>query len=99
MLDQHCYLSKLLGYDYIIVYKPGKSNTVPDVLSRRDQLPNSYFFLLATPFFDFLKTLLTENQTLPDLQALHTELVQQPTTDPNLTYQQDTILSREALFK
>lgn len=29
---QYYYVSKLLDYDYVILYKPGKSNTVVDAL-------------------------------------------------------------------
>ena len=32
---QQQYLAKLLGYQYIIVYKPGKDNRVADALSRQ----------------------------------------------------------------
>lgn len=71
---QHYYLSKLLGYDYVIVYKPGKSNTVADALSRRDIPTNSQFLLLTTPSFDFLTILLSENNSFPDLQALHSAI-------------------------
>lgn len=34
--DQDYYLTKLLGYDYLISYKPSKSNIVAGTLSRRD---------------------------------------------------------------
>ncbi|GFS36789.1 hypothetical protein Acr_00g0048060 [Actinidia rufa] len=34
--EQHHYLSKLLGFNYTIVYKPGKENSVADALSRRE---------------------------------------------------------------
>lgn len=33
-LEQHVYLSKLLGYDLQIQYKIGKTNIVADALSR-----------------------------------------------------------------
>ncbi|XP_043714700.1 uncharacterized protein LOC122663059 [Telopea speciosissima] len=32
--EQHLFLSKLLGYSYTIIYKPGKENVVADSLSR-----------------------------------------------------------------
>ena len=31
------YVSKLLGYDFFIVYKPGSSNKVVDALSHKDE--------------------------------------------------------------
>lgn len=69
--SQQYYLSKLLSYSYIIVHKPGKPNLVADALSRRDPLPNSQYFLLINPSFDFLTSLVIENKTRADLQALH----------------------------
>lgn len=65
---QHYYLSKLLGYDYIIVYKQGKSNKMADALSRRHSSPTPCLYLLNVPSFDLLNILSTENKTLPDLQ-------------------------------
>lgn len=32
--EQHIYLSKLIGYDYTIQYKYGKSNVIADALSK-----------------------------------------------------------------
>ena len=35
--EQQFYVSKLLGYDYDIIYRPGKLNLTADALSRRDE--------------------------------------------------------------
>lgn len=75
MVDQHYYLLKLLGYDYIISHRSGKSNTVADALSRQDYTDSAMFFIVSTPYFDFLMTLLSENNSSPELQALHQELI------------------------
>lgn len=51
--DQHYYLSKLLGYDYEIKYKPGKDNKVSNALSRLHFSPDSVLLILSVVSFDF----------------------------------------------
>lgn len=36
--EQQYYLTKLMGFDYEIIYKTGKSNRVADALSRKELL-------------------------------------------------------------
>lgn len=37
--EQQKWMSKLVGYDYSIVYKPGKTNSAADALSRVPDSP------------------------------------------------------------
>lgn len=46
-LEQQYYLTKLLGYNYEILYKHGRSNIVADAMSRRPDAENSESCLLA----------------------------------------------------
>jgi len=50
-LEQQFYLSKLLGYHYNIQYKPRKTNTVVDALSRCFEPTVTELNMLSTPQF------------------------------------------------
>jgi hypothetical protein len=61
---KHQWVSKLLGYDFTVEYKPGKQNTVADALSRRDATEPSLMALseITFPIFDHLKAEITTKE-------------------------------------
>ena len=63
-IPQHQWVSKLLGYDFTVEYKPCKQNTVADALSRRDATEPSLMALseITFPIFDHLKAEITTNE-------------------------------------
>jgi len=49
-IPQHQWASKLLGFDFVVEYKPGALNVVADVLSRRDEESGELLALSAPRF-------------------------------------------------
>lgn len=70
MPKQQVYLSKLLGYDYTIQYKVGKSNLVVDALSWVPVTSAGQLLVLSTPNFVFLDDLRKALQVSTEFQQL-----------------------------
>lgn len=58
--EQQTFLCKLLGFQYVIEYKPGKDNVVADSLSRVMEEPiqkEGSIMSLSTPVLDLIEEL------------------------------------------
>ncbi|KAL4282814.1 hypothetical protein GQ457_16G014550 [Hibiscus cannabinus] len=73
--EQQKWLSKLLGYDFDILYRPGKSNAAADALSR---ISSSQFFAYSRQDFCFINELRVANKQHPELLKLHQQLENDP---------------------
>jgi len=87
--EQQVYLSKLLGYDFKIQFKSGKSNVVADALSRVDT--PSQCLTLTMPHFLFLEDLKKSLHTLPEFTTLHHNISTDLTIHPDFTIHQGLI--------
>jgi hypothetical protein len=57
MIPQHQWASKLIGFDFSVEYRPGSSNVVADVLSRRDTDGTTMAAALSAPTFHIFDVL------------------------------------------
>ncbi|GJZ18395.1 ty3-gypsy retrotransposon protein [Tanacetum coccineum] len=74
---QQKYVRKLMGFDFVVEYKPGVANQVADALSRMyedGELFKVEFMAISQPIVGLLINLKSENETLEELQALHQQL-------------------------
>ncbi|RVW68732.1 Transposon Tf2-2 polyprotein [Vitis vinifera] len=75
--EQHKLVAKLLGYDYEIIYRPGKENSAADALSRRSNSPllNPIFISQVSLWDDIRMAAATDLVVVPT--ALRGQLLQE----------------------
>ncbi|KAK3136157.1 hypothetical protein QOZ80_5BG0428960 [Eleusine coracana subsp. coracana] len=73
-VPQHHWVSKILGFNFTVEYKPGKQNIVADALSRRDEeLVGTH--AISAPTFPLLEEVRAAAETDPALIALRDQIV------------------------
>ncbi|KAM0019502.1 putative nucleotidyltransferase, Ribonuclease H [Helianthus debilis subsp. tardiflorus] len=77
--DQQKWLGKLLGYDFEVIYRPGKHNTAADAISR---VHAASLLAMSTQEFTFLPTLRAAITSNADFQKLFQQLSADPTSLP-----------------
>lgn len=87
--EQQKWVSKLVGFEYEIIYRPGKTNAVADALSRRVDSPMLHTLHdamcegISAPQFSIWDDLKEANTRDPYLVALHQKLASQPESMAN----------------
>lgn len=80
--EQQFYLAKLMGFQYDIVYRTGKSNVAADALSRVEELSGDgeqsqdQFFAITAAQHTIMELLQQANQTHAVCQSLHDQFKQ-----------------------
>lgn len=92
--EQQLYLARLLGYDYTIHYRVGRSNAAADALSRRSETHFGQLFLLTVPNFLFLQELKRELLHNTNFLEFRRCIQANPQEYPDYTISHDFILPK-----
>ncbi|KAJ8629802.1 hypothetical protein MRB53_023125 [Persea americana] len=84
-MEQQKWLTKLLGYDYEILYRKGKDNSATDALSRIQQ--HSELMALSTPLFTSMPDILNECSKDDHLTKIAEQLLLDPSSIPHYSMQ------------
>ncbi|KAD6453740.1 hypothetical protein E3N88_08446 [Mikania micrantha] len=94
--DQQNWVAKLLGYNFEIQYKPGKSNKAADALSRRDEM-GACFTLNLGPIWVQGSQLIAESKVDPVLQKLGQDCQLFPDKHPGFVMKNDVLFYHNRL--
>jgi hypothetical protein len=71
-IAQHHWVSKILGFDFSIEYKPGRANIVADALSHREE--DMAICAISAPTFDIMQEIRLACQADPALKTLYEQI-------------------------
>lgn len=89
--EQQEWLPKLLGYDFTIEYKPGRTNLVADALSR------SCYMAVSTPVTDWLSDLIALQQDDERLRDIILQIMQRDPKVSSYQFQRGILLFKNRL--
>lgn len=94
-MEYQCWLTKILGFDFDIHYKPGLENKAADALSRKN--PVSELFAVTVPVAIQMEEVGSEVEKDPELAKIIQELRQDPTQHPDYQLVQGRLLRQGKL--
>lgn len=98
--EQQKYLKSLLGYDFNIIYRPGKSNVVADALSRRDEetveTPPE-LNIVSFPMSSILNKIREAGDIDDEYRRLRASILTDDNHNPNFSIRKDLILYKDAI--
>jgi hypothetical protein len=72
-IPQHHWVSKILGFDFSVEYKPEHANIVADALSRHEE-KDMAICAISAPTFDIMQEIRLACQTDPALKTLYEQI-------------------------
>jgi hypothetical protein len=94
--EQNKWLTKMLGYDYEIIYKKGKDNVVVDALSRKHEEEDSLFDL-SFLVLDWIEEVCQECLTHPTISGIIQRLQEDPNPPIGYTWQDNILIYKDRL--
>ncbi|XP_058769067.1 uncharacterized protein LOC131642924 [Vicia villosa] len=95
--EQQKWAAKLQGFNFEIMYKPGKSNLVADALSRKFS-EDPLLMVISSPVPELLSTLKAFYSTDPAGKDLVRQMTQQHNDQENFTFIQGLIYHKDRIF-
>ncbi|KAL9683893.1 hypothetical protein QQ045_021320 [Rhodiola kirilowii] len=96
--DQQKWVAKLLGYDFEVIYTPGKDNGPADALSRLPEVTNHNLQAVSNPTLGILRALQSFYATNGVGKALLAAIIKDPTAHPDHIVRDGLILVRQRLL-
>jgi hypothetical protein len=96
--EQQKWVTKILGYDFEIVYKKGKKNVVADALSRKDEDVEAFLCAISTIQPDWIIEARDEWKNDEKVWTLIQRLQQDSSVSDTFTWKNDSLWYKDRLY-
>ena len=93
--EQQKWVTKMLGYDFEIIYKKGKQNVVADALSRKDEDVEAFLCAISIIQPDWINEAMEEWKNDKEVWALIQKLQQDSSMSDTFSWKNDSLWYRE----
>ena len=96
--EQQKWVTKMLGYDFEIIYKRGKQNVVADALSRKDEDVEAFLCAISIIQLDWINKAREEWKNDKEVQGLIRKLQQDSSTSNTFSWKNDSLWYKDLLY-
>jgi hypothetical protein len=96
--EQQKWVTKILGYDFEIVYKKGKQNVVADALSRKDEDVEAFLYGISIIQPDWIIEAKDKWKNDEKVWTLIQRLQEDSSTSDTFTWKNDSLWYRDRLY-
>src|SRR3984885_2056000 len=96
--EQQKWVTKMLGYDFEIIYKKGKQNVVEDALSRKDEDVEALLCAISIIQLDWINEARDEWKNDEEVWALIQKIQQDPNTSDTFSWKNDSLWYKDQLY-
>jgi hypothetical protein len=95
---QQKWVTKMLGYDFEIIYKKGKTNVVEDALSRKDEYVEAFVYAISIIQIDWIIEARDEWKNDEKVWTLIQKLQQDSNASYTFTWKNDSLWYKDLLY-
>jgi hypothetical protein len=96
--EQQKWVTKILGYDFEIIYKKGKQNVVADALSRKDEDVEAFLCAISIIQLDWIVEARDEWKNDENVWTLIQRLQQDSSASDTFTWKNDSLWYKDRLY-
>jgi hypothetical protein len=96
--EQQKWVTKILGYDFEIIYKKGKKNVVADALSTKDEYVEAFLCAISIIQLDWIIEARDERKNDKKLWTLIQRLQQDSSASNTFTWKNDSLWYKDRLY-